>query len=1139
SNIVDAIRWVLGEQKTRNLRSDKMENVIFNGTKNRKALQMAEVALTFNNTKNLLPTEYSTVTITRRYYRSGESEYMLNGVTCRLKDINTLFMDTGIGSDSYAIIELKMVDNILNDRENSRRTLFEEAAGISKFKIRKKQTLKKLDDTDKDLERVEDLLFEIEKNLKSLERQAKQAEKYLKIKEEYKSLSVELAKIKISSQRMQSDKLSASYAKENDVKLSLNKQIIELEADLEKQKVNLVKREKLLATRQKTLNDHVNKTRNYESEKKIRSERLRFLNDKAANLQELILQDQASTDNAVTDLDILDKERLSADTTLQEITKNLTVLEKERDDQQVKTAEVQQQLASNRAQLKAKQEEVFQLKKSLELSEQRLNTFREEVLTIEKSDSESGIHLQRYQDDVVRIAKILQTKEQGLGELQKEYEKTEIKIKEAEEIAEKLKKELNEINRKLDAKNNEYTLTKSMVDNLEGYPDAIKFLKKNSHWGHEAPLLSDILTCDEKYRLAIENYLEPYMNYYVVDDSSTAYLAVNLLQDASKGKAHFFILDSLEKSKTKTTPIDNCTQALEVAEYESKYANLLHHLLKDVYFVEDNHESLPEDKGITFLTINGKLIKRKHSISGGSVGLFEGKRIGRVKNLEKLKEDIKFLSKDQDKLKSKVELKQNEIATLKQVQYKESIDAIKEEINQLNQQYVSAKVKQEQMTGALENNANKFEDIQKNIQILESSILKSKPKVELEEVSLQNIEDQLAELSDKYNFQNEIFAQKSATFNQENILLHQQKNRLDGKEKEIEFKKQSIEESKLRIERNRASMAETEKETTQLMTNREDGDEDLIALYEEKNTIEEGVREAEKEYYENRGEIEEFQKKVREVIRQREYADEIILQLQEKLNESKLGLASIKERLAVEFEIDIDQLSLSGEEIENKEVDEEELTEKVLKLKDRLSNIGPINPMAMEAYKEIQERHEFIGKERADLDAAKNSLLSTISEIDQVAKETFTNTFEKIQENFTEVFRSLFTEEDTCSLKLSDPSNPLDSSIEIMAKPKGKRPLTINQLSGGEKTLTAVALLFAIYLIKPAPFCIFDEVDAPLDDANVDKFNNIIRKFSKQSQFIIVTHNKRTMASTDVIYGVTMQETGVSKLVPVDLRELE
>ena len=329
-------------------------------------------------------------------------------------------------------------------------------------------------------------------------------------------------------------------------------------------------------------------------------------------------------------------------------------------------------------------------------------------------------------------------------------------------------------------------------------------------------------------------------------------------------------------------------------------------------------------------------------------------------------------------------------------------------------------------------------------------------------------------------------------------------------------------------------------EIKSLLENNEVKDDELIELYAEKEGIEKGVQEAEKEYYSSRGLIDETDQKIRSLQKSKEMHDELLHELQNSINETKLKMTGMKERLSVEFELDLDQLMEENPNLDEEFQDfkEDDLRELVRKQKDKLEKIGPINPMAMEAYDEIKVRYDFITTQKDDLIKAKESLLSTIKEIDQVAKETFLEAFAKIKENFIKVFRSLFTEQDDCDLTLVDPDNPLESAIEIMAKPKGKRPLTINQLSGGEKTLTATSLLFSIYLLKPAPFCIFDEVDAPLDDANIDKFNQIIQRFSGESQFIIVTHNKRTMASTDIIYGITMIEAGVSRVVPVDLREL-
>jgi chromosome segregation protein len=307
-------------------------------------------------------------------------------------------------------------------------------------------------------------------------------------------------------------------------------------------------------------------------------------------------------------------------------------------------------------------------------------------------------------------------------------------------------------------------------------------------------------------------------------------------------------------------------------------------------------------------------------------------------------------------------------------------------------------------------------------------------------------------------------------------------------------------------------------------------------MYSEKEALEKTLNETEKQYYATRGEDDIIEKQIKELQKQKENLEYISTEINQKINDGKLKLSSVKERLSLEFGIDLDEIN--NESAQKNSLTEPELKQKIEQLKASMERLGQINPMAMEAYKEIKERHDLINQQKSDILAAKNSLLSTISEIDTTAKEQFSGTFDAIRENFVKVFRSLFTDDDNCDLVLVNPDDPLESDIDIMAKPKGKRPQSINQLSGGEKTLTAVALLFAIYLIKPAPFCIFDEVDAPLDDANIDKFNNIIKKFSADSQFIIVTHNKRTMASTDIIYGVTMIETGISRVVPVDLRSL-
>ena len=1138
SNVVDAIRWVLGEQKTRTLRSEKMENVIFNGTKNRKPTQLAEVSLSFKNTKNLLPTEYTEVTITRRYYRSGESEYLLNGVNCRLKDIANLFMDTGIASNSYAIIELKMVDDLLNDKENSRRDLFEEAAGISKFKKRKKETLKKLKDTDDDLDRVEDLLFEIEKNLKSLEKQAKQAESYYKIKEEYKGLSISLAQKSVEHQTEIFKSVEKQIAAQNDLKLEITQMIANQEASLENGKTDLIGKEKLLASRQRSLNEHVNKIRQFENERKIKNERLTFLQENNDKLREQLEADKRSNERAAFSLESLRNEQETAGKLLAEIALEVASLKESYEAQKENSQAGQQAFETRRRAFSEQRERLYNLKKEVEIKEIQRQTLHRELEKTTSDTSEQSASLESFDSKLNEIESTREAKSKALEAKREEEEKHREAIHTTEETLDAVRDELTKMSRKIDSGNNEYNLTKSLVENLEGFPEAIKFLKKKAHWNKDAPLLSDILTCDDAYRISIENYLEPYMNYYIVETERQAFEAVNILSDAAKGKANFFILDALDRFEAKPVKMfANALPATEIVEYDPKYKRLIGHILENVYLVAGGSGDIPTDAEATFITENGKYTKRQFSISGGSVGLFEGKRIGRAKNLEKLRKEIRELETRIAGIKEKLDGKQKELARLKSATHRAELEQLQREFNQVNEEYISVKTRKEQLARMLTSNTTRREDITANIEKINNSLAVLKPEIEEAQQGFSEKERELEALETEAKTQNQLLTEKSQAYNEKNILFHQRQNKFDSIKQEIGYKESAFESSKSRIGQNHTELEKNEAQIKKLIANTESNEGELIGMYDEKEAIEKGVNEAEKDYYARRGDLDVTDKTLRELQKKREQSDVLLMELQNRLNETKLELSAVKERLSVEFAVELDKLLPDADEPEL-EMSVEVLRERVSKMRDRLEKMGPVNPMAMEAYEEIKERHDFITEQRDDLTKAKESLAETIEEIDSVAKETFLEAFEKIKTNFIRVFRSLFTKEDECDLKLANPANPLESAIEIMAKPKGKRPLTINQLSGGEKTLTATSLLFSIYLLKPAPFCIFDEVDAPLDDANIDKFNSIINRFSGESQFIIVTHNKRTMAATDVVYGITMKEQGVSSVIPVDFREI-
>lgn len=1142
SNVVDAIRWVLGEQSTKTLRSEKMENIIFNGTKNRKPANLAEVSLTFNNNKNILPTEFTTVTITRKLYRSGESEYRLNDVKCRLKDITDLFLDTGIGADTYSIIELKMIDEIIANKDNSRRILFEEASGISKYKVRKKQTLSKLKETEADLSRVDDLLYEITKNLKSLETQAKKADKYFLLKEEYKKASIGLAYYKLDS--FSSD-LTNLTEKEKDLQKVLNttlEQIDIKEKDLRTGREEILIKEKSLSAQQKMTNEFVNKIRTYESEKKIKNERLYHLQEREARIITDLNLDRQQLNNIDSSLKILNEQ-------IYEEQAKLDVFQNDIQNQKIEVEELRRQQHAAKSKLDS-----F----ALENSELQNKIYKKEkdiaVLNIQKESLEQE-SLRNLQDASAKSEELAQFNiavadiQMKLDVQQAQYDETftlenelNSQIVQAETYLEEIKVDLNKELRLVDAKQNEYNLTKSLVDNLEGFPESIKFLRKNAGWPKQYPLFSDILYCHEDYRVAIENYLETVMNHYVVDTQKDAIQAINLLSDSSRGRANFFVLESvktLSEKKSLLVP-DSMISALEVIKVDKKYEALCLQLLQNVYLLKSDSSSqidisLPHED-IILLQQEGRFSKHKLGISGGSVGLFEGKRIGRAKNLENLAKDIKALNAHIATLQDEEARQISLITNLKSQSQKDLIDELRIQLARLQNEWTSVKTKQEQYQAFISNSQNRKQDIENRLQQIAEELTKAEPELKILRVEIEQGQKQLADLQASFQELNDIVNEKSTAYNQENIRLHQQQNKVSGIQKDLEYRESQKEALEDRLNKNAAEQEQIKDDMKDALAFTDSNDEDLKGLYEEKENLEKALIEMEEEFYSFRKRLNDLEEEVVNLRKAKDQYDFLITEIKDKKTTLQIELNSLKERLSVEFNIDMKELL----EAEMPDIIEsqEELGSLCTRLKKQLDEYGSINPMAKEAYDEITARYDFINNEKNDLLNAKATLMSTIDEIDGSANEKFMHAFTTVRENFIKVFRSLFNEEDSCDIVLSDPKNPLDSDIDIIAQPKGKRPLSINQLSGGEKTLTSTALLFSLYLLKPAPFCIFDEVDAPLDDTNIDKFNKIIKDFSNASQFIIVSHNKRTIASTDIIYGVTMVEQGISRVVPVDLRDV-
>jgi chromosome segregation protein len=1137
SNIVDSIRWVIGEQKISQLRSENLESLVFNGSKTRSASGLAEVSLTFDNTRNLLPTEFNTVTITRKYYKNGESEYRLNDVSCRLKDIHNLFMDTGVSTDSYAIIELGMVDDIIKDKENSRRRMLEQAAGISIYKTRKREAKLKLDATEQDLARIEDLLFEINNQLKTLESQAKKAEKYYEIKKEYREISIELAKAALEGFNITYKDLNEQQKTEIDKRIQLDAEIATEEAFIEKEKADFIEKEKALQLQQHAFNELNNTVRERENEKNLSSQRLQYLQERETSLKDFLLKAEGQL-TGIEESIVFTKQQISdEEIKLAEQRQQLDLLKQNAEEKRNVFDEKRTAVDILRQSQMSLQRNYFDAEKKVAVADTTIHNLQRTITQIEDEQSQRKEMLEKLEIEKKQKENELNEKKTTLEQLKQYNAFTKEQILETQATLEKLRGELAEENRTLDARQNEHDLLKSLIDTMEGYPESVKFLHNNKAWNYTAPILSDIIYVKEEYRTALENVLEPYLNYYVVENIGEGLTAINLLDNNKKGKANFFLLDKLNAFGINDTheAIEGTIPAMSVVEVDEKYKHLATYLLGNV-LIADNEEALQNSNGYVVLEKYGKYVKGKYSLTGGSVGLFEGKKIGRAKNLEKLAEKIAVQQGKVTALKAIISQRSNEVIAFNEQLKENTIQQTQQSINELINSSFSILNKIENITHQQSLATKRLEELNSQLEQNHSAINETRLLLESLTRDVEELDAQMKIAGDEYmNAENE-FNAINGLYNENNLLLARQQSKLNSLQQELIFKTNQFndlsaqrETSNLQLKEANENIASTNEQLQQL-------EEAVISLLKNKAAEEKKLNEADQAYYNLRNELNEKESELRHKQKAKEQTDYLLNEIKDKLNELKLHLAGMKERLNVEFKVDLNAIL---DEERNSDTPLEDLQEKSDRMKKRLENMGEINPTAIEAFTEMKKRYEFIVEQRNDLVSAKDSLMQTIQEVEITANRLFLETFNKVRENFQKVFQALFTEDDTADMVLENPENLAETAIDIVAKPKGKRPTSITQLSGGEKTLTATALLFAIYLIKPAPFCILDEVDAPLDDANIGKFTQMIRKFSKESQFIIITHNKMTMATVDVIYGVTMQEAGVSKLVPVDFRGLD
>ncbi|MDA1029144.1 MAG: chromosome segregation protein SMC [Bacteroidetes bacterium] len=1132
SNIVDAVRWVIGEQRARILRSDKMDSVIFNGTSNRRALGMSEVLLTIENTRGILPIEYSEVTIGRRLFRSGESEYLLNGTQCRLKDITDLFMDTGMGAGAYSVIELKMIEEILSDNAIDRRHLFEEAAGITKYKIRRGQTLRKLKGTQSDLDRVRDLTDELEKRVVMLERQAQKAGKYKKYETRLHALELMLAGIEYRQLASETDIIRKEIARFSDTGSELSAKLATEEAGYEAFRTDHVSREKVVTDAQSALADHMERLRALESDLRLGTERLSAISRDLTRLEEERAAAFGQKETLVGLLDRSEKEMSdvlpAAEKAEGELTDAKRIKEEAQTSQQKHQVMLHNLRLDERNAFNSKtdrQRLIDRLSSRIEISIADLEVGKAALLSLEASAADIDT---QYAAQESLLIDALRFKESTGNELAA----TEMKIVDLNKALEIVRQEMRAAERAHDAAAAEGSLLEGLLSGYDDFSEPVQFLASAKDWTKEKMLtVADVLSCDESHRIAVDAALGEFASCVVVATEAEARAAIRSLRTHDKGRATFLVMERLPKTSPQKPHASFTALGSKVRVTDNAFSNLIPLLFASCYLV-DSLEDLPVEIPGKMFTSRGEWSGLHGTLHGGSEATGSSAasaRLGRKEQLEEARERVGMTHKTLQKASKSFDSVRAELDAI-------ALATVKGEFDRRVSEYAIQEKTFSRTAYERETLKDRRAEIEGRIARLTGQKEAADAELALANADLKSFTVKLAELQNKRTDAEAAFSgieeasrKAFSLFNEANITAVQTRNRLDNLRRDVIRTKEELNRLELRsteriesVERLSAQKIELERRSSELQ-------HEIRAKQDAKNSFDETVSKAKDSLMETKVAISEKEVRLRELRRDREATlrEESNRAIRKAELETRLQdlVASIQE----DFEIDLSNYDFEVPE----EFSRGKAKEEVQTLRTKIRNLGPVNALALDSFEEERTRLEFMTSQLADLVKAEATLMTTIDEINVTASERFNTTFGAIRENFQKLFVELFGDEASADISLQDESDPLESDVVVVAKPKGKKPSVLAQLSGGEKTLTAIALLFAIYLVKPSPFCILDEVDAPLDDANVDRFMHLIRTFSDSTQFILVTHNKRTMEAADRMYGITMQEQGVSKLVGV------
>lgn len=1146
SNISDAIRWVLGEQSIKTLRGGKMEDVIFSGTQYRKSVGLAQVVLTLDNSDNGIPIDYEEVTISRRLYRSGDSEYYINSTKCRLKDIQELFMDTGIGKEGYSIIGQGKIEAVLSGKSEERRGLLEEAAGIVKFKTRKEEAEKKLESTEENLIRINDILSTYEERLDPLEKESEKAQKFVSLSNELTKkeinmminsldklkLNIEHVLIKIKNLDSEVSKLNDSHYKVKDQIKIYNKNLYDIE--------NLYKSQR---------EEYYEKKSQYQS---IISDST-LIGEKIENLNVLKLKYTKELEELEEKINIYqiqngkyEEEYLILKNKLNEYNKEIVCIENKISDKSGNTDQSEKLLK------KYKNEEfdilgnISDLKNSIILTNKDIDSCDVNINQMKKACESyvNSIKINKntknsLESELIKINDKIQVYEERINESKK-------KIISANKRLTDYKKQLNSLNAYLNKSEATKNMLSSLENQYEGYNKSVKNLMmhmKNGHINKENKkcfVLGEVIKVEEKLETAIEIALGAGISNIIVEDEFLAKDLINYLKNNNLGRATFLPLDILQN---KNLFISNDIRSVkgymgiasELIDYNKELYKAVEHVLGRIIIADNMESALIISKKTNFkikiVTLSGEIINPGGSLTGGSIYNKNFNIIGRKREINDLDDKITEIRKDISEISIKIDEYNGSIKSLDDMNLnlRDSIHFENIEITKIQGKITNIDMDSKRL------------DKNYNISMNEIKMLKKKKEETYRELlakenEIKNLEinkNKIIDLQEKLEVELLILKDQVTVLKDELTSIKINKVKLDessiNKQNEINRLREETLNSKNKVQELKSNIEDLEKDYLNLTDKLETNNSEL-------KSIEEFLSGMDRNFEKSEFQKIEISEKLKNYVDEEEQLAMLINKKEEEHHRVQLSLTRLEaendgliERLNDEFKLTYAQAVTYRTEIDDIESYKSEIKE----IKSNISALGNVNVGAIEEYKAVKEKYNFMWNQKEDLVKSKDEIINVIAEMTDKMKSVFSENFEKIRKNFSETFCELF-KGGNADLILSG-EDVLSSNIEINVEPPGKKLQNINLMSGGEKGLSAIALLFAILKMKPTPFCILDEIEAALDDANVARYADFLRKFSERIQFIVITHRKGTMEASDVLYGVTMEEKGVSKVVSVDL----